>query len=140
MQKCNDISLAPTHAIQISGHKNVASANSYSRLNEQQQKSISTAIVNTSGERHPAIENPCRPTATVTRPKSPSNNGSEILRRPLATVTSAGSPCGNNREILSHFSPTSGSPNFPLSQTNLTYSQQATTTSKNELQSFSMEL
>ena len=40
MKKCNDIGLVPADAIQISGHKNVASANSYSRLNEQQQKSI----------------------------------------------------------------------------------------------------
>ena len=116
MQKCNDIELAPTHAIQISGHKNVASANSYSRLNEKQQKSISAAIFNT-GRPHSALENP-GPSATVTRsvPESPRGNI-------------------NGGEILSSLSPTSGSPNFPLSQTNLTYSQQANTTSKNEFQS-----
>ena len=66
MQKCNDLGLAPTHAIQISGHKKVASTNNYSRLNQQQQKSISSAIFNT-GKSHTITERP-PPSATVTSP------------------------------------------------------------------------
>lgn len=66
MQKCNDLGLAPTHAIQISGHKKVASTNNYSRLNQQQQISISSAIFNT-GKSHTITERP-PPSATVTSP------------------------------------------------------------------------
>ena len=47
LQKCNDMGLAPTATVQISGHKNVQSINSYSKLNEQQQKKISTALIST---------------------------------------------------------------------------------------------
>ena len=85
------------------------------RTAEQQQKSISAAIFNT-GRPHSALKNP-GPSATVPRsvPESPRGNI-------------------NSGEILSSLSPTSGSPNFPLSQTNLIYSQQANTTSKNEFQ------
>ena len=37
LQKCNDIGLAPTAAVQISGHKNLQSVNSYSNKNKMQQ-------------------------------------------------------------------------------------------------------
>ena len=47
LQKCNDMGLAPTATVQISGHKNLQSINSYSKLNEQQQKKISTALIST---------------------------------------------------------------------------------------------
>ena len=46
LQKCNDIGLAPTATVQISGHKNLQSVYSYSKLNENQQKQIATALIN----------------------------------------------------------------------------------------------
>ena len=48
MQKCNDIGIPANLAIQISGHKNIGSANNYSKLNQNQQKIISSALTNTS--------------------------------------------------------------------------------------------
>lgn len=47
MQKCNDLGLPANCTIQISGHKNVGSANNYSKINEKQQKVISTALTAT---------------------------------------------------------------------------------------------
>ena len=47
LQKCNDMGLAPTDTVQISGHKNLQSVNSYAKLNNQQQKKIATALINT---------------------------------------------------------------------------------------------
>lgn len=45
MQKCNDLGMPANVAIQISGHKNVGSANNYSKINERQQKQLSNAII-----------------------------------------------------------------------------------------------
>ena len=43
LQKCNDMGLAPTATVQISG---LQSVNSYSKLNDQQQKKIAMALIN----------------------------------------------------------------------------------------------
>ena len=45
LKKCNDMGLAPTATVQISGH-NLQSVNSYSKLNDRQQKKIATALIN----------------------------------------------------------------------------------------------
>lgn len=37
MQKCNDLGIPADCAIQISGHRNIASANNYSNINQKQQ-------------------------------------------------------------------------------------------------------
>lgn len=44
MQKCNDLGMPANVTIQVSGHKNVASANNYSKLNDNQQKLLANAI------------------------------------------------------------------------------------------------
>ena len=44
MQKCNDLGLPTNCTIQLSGHRNVGSANSYSKINDKQQKLISSAL------------------------------------------------------------------------------------------------
>ena len=55
MQKCSDL---PTNCtIQISGHRNVGSANSYSKINDKQQKIISSALTKKSST-FASTENP----------------------------------------------------------------------------------
>ena len=44
MQKCNDLGLPTNCTIQLGGHRNVGSANSYSKINDKQQKLISSAL------------------------------------------------------------------------------------------------
>lgn len=50
IQKLQDKGVENAQIMQISGHKNVASINTYSRLNEQQQKSISEVLTDTTGQ------------------------------------------------------------------------------------------
>jgi hypothetical protein len=50
MQKLQDKGVQNAQIMQISGHKNVASINSYSRLNQNQQKNISKVLANTEGK------------------------------------------------------------------------------------------
>lgn len=50
IQKLQDKGVENPQIMQISGHKNVTSINSYSRLNEHQQKSISDVLSDTTGE------------------------------------------------------------------------------------------
>lgn len=47
LQKCNDLGMDAAATVQISGHKNLQSVNSYSKLNEPQQKQIAGALMNT---------------------------------------------------------------------------------------------
>ncbi len=44
MQKCNDLGMPTNVTIQVSGHNNVASANNYSKLNDNQHKLLANAI------------------------------------------------------------------------------------------------
>lgn len=55
MQKCNDLGLPADDAMQISGHKNIQSANAYKKLNENQQKKISHALMDTNTEKLPIV-------------------------------------------------------------------------------------
>ena len=50
VQKLQDKGVQNAQIIQISGHKNVASINSYSRLNQNQQKNISKVLADTEGK------------------------------------------------------------------------------------------
>lgn len=47
VQKCNDMGLEAHQTIQISGHKNIGSINTYSRMNDKQQKCVAAALTET---------------------------------------------------------------------------------------------
>ena len=49
LQKCNDMGVPANCTVQISGHKNIQSVNSYSKMNRHQQKRLSTALMETTG-------------------------------------------------------------------------------------------
>ena len=50
VQKLKDRGVQNTQIMQISGHKNVQSVNTYSRLNQNQQKSIFKVLSDTEGK------------------------------------------------------------------------------------------
>ena len=50
VQKLQDKGVQNPQIMQISGHKNVASINSYSRLNQNQQQNISKVLADTEGK------------------------------------------------------------------------------------------
>ena len=50
VQKLQDKGVQNAQIMHISGHKNIASINSYSRLNQNQQKNISKVLADTEGK------------------------------------------------------------------------------------------
>lgn len=79
LQKCNDIGLAPTATVQISGHKNLQSVNSYSKLNENQQKQIATALINNKSSTG-AVSHPTHSSKSAPQdPESPISHSQNIL-------------------------------------------------------------
>ena len=53
VQKLNDCSIPPNEIIQISGHKNLASINNYSHINQNQHRDISQILHSNSTENCP---------------------------------------------------------------------------------------
>ena len=78
MQKCNDMGVPANCAIQISGHKNIASANTYSKLNEKQQKTLSKALSSTTQATSTSI----MPTNMPSNVNLPDDEGTLNLCRP----------------------------------------------------------
>jgi len=60
IQKLNDSNIPPTHVIQLSGHRNVQSVNSYSTVSNEQQKNMSLILsgntTSTSIEKKASVE------------------------------------------------------------------------------------
>ena len=92
VQKLSDSDVPPTEIIQISGHKNVSSVNSYSHVNTKKHKIISAMITSDENQEQ---EEPTRkknktPNATTTESRSGSSN---------ATSTRTNIPAGMSNNI-----------------------------------------
>lgn len=87
VQKCNDMGLPANCTVQITGHKNLQSVNSYSKMNDEQQKKVANALIR-------------KPPSTIQSPLAIQSESSEVAVAPKCHVSRLASPVLQSSQVL----------------------------------------